>query len=155
MFEYRVTKYDPALRDGDAYTQGEWTAYSDIGRPFGGVVLTSDQYQRVEDAYVAAALDFLREAGVSALLAIGLENGGGSPASLIEGSMLSLEQLGDAIPRLLREEFWCRLEGSGAFVHVGYDYYKYVGVPQACPQAEQKAGRLGLFVEPCSSPYSQ
>jgi hypothetical protein len=55
--------------------------------------------------------------------------------------------------RVLREEFWCRLEGPEAFVHFGYDYYLYVGVPRACPEAEQATRRAGLFVESFRSPY--
>src|SRR5581483_7993875 len=97
---------------------------------------------RVEDAYVASVLAFLREAGLPTLTARDLQNPGGVPGAPVEGSVLSLGQVGEVIRGLLREEFWCRLEGTGEFVHVGWDYYMYVGVPRACPQAEQMAQQL-------------
>ena len=58
-----------------------------------------------------------------------------------------------AVGHVLREEFWCRFEGQDAFVHVGYDYYMYVAVPHAVPQAVLLAQQVGLFVEPFESPY--
>ena len=64
-------------------------------------------------------------------------------------------EVGEVVRRLLRAEFWCRLEGTESFVHVGYDYYMYVGVPAACPSAEASARQFGLFVEPFRSPYSE
>jgi len=47
----------------------------------------------------------------------------------------------------------CRLEGADAFVHVGWDYYMYVGVPRPCPAACRQANDLGLYVEDFASPY--
>jgi hypothetical protein len=155
VFEFRVTKYDPAYRDArDAYTRDEWTAVSDIGRDFAGVVLTEPEYQRVEDAYVAASLAFLREAGVLSLIVAGLENSARLPLPFSEGSVLSLSDAASVIRQVLREEFWCRLEEAGAFVHIGYDYHMYVGVTRPCPNAEGLARQLGLFVEPFRSPYT-
>lgn len=154
MNEYRVTKYDPALRDSSgAYTRDEWTSVSDIGRSFGGVVLTREAYRRVEDAYFEAALAFLREAAVATLTVRGLEGSGDSEVR--EGEVLTLDQAGELLRRLLREELWCRLEGESSFLHVGYDYYMYIGVPRPCPAAQALARRLGLHVEPFQSPYRE
>jgi hypothetical protein len=154
VLEYRVTKYDPALRDLDGrYLREEWTSAGDIGRLFDGVVLTREEYLRVEDAHVETVLAFLREAGCGCLLAVGVENHGGSPSAPAEADRQAGAQLGETIRRLLRGEFWCRLEGNGCFLHVGYDYYLYVGVPSPCPQAYLLASHLGLFVEEFASPY--
>jgi hypothetical protein len=156
VFEFRVTKYDPAHRDRrGAYTRDEWTSVSDIGRSFAGVVLTETEYQRVEDAYATAAVGFLRESGVPSLVVTGSENHAGVPLPFADGSPLGLAEVGEVVRRLLRAEFWCRLEGAGAFVHIGYDYYMYVGVPWPCPSAETLARQHGLFVEPFRSPYSE
>jgi hypothetical protein len=38
-------------------------------------------------------------------------------------------------------------------VHVGYDYYMYVAVSHAVPQAVSFAQQVGLFAEPFESPY--
>ncbi len=156
MFEFRVTKYNPAMRNAaGAYTRDEWTSICDIGRAFGDVVLTELEYRRAEDAYVTAAVAFLQEAGVRSLNVAGLENHAGITLSLHDGSALSLSEAGQVIRRLLREDFWCRLESKEAFVHVGYDYYMYIGVPKACPEAVNTARQNGLYPEPFQSPYHQ
>ncbi|KAL0630393.1 hypothetical protein Q9L58_010761 [Maublancomyces gigas] len=60
MFEYRITKYDPAVRrEGKQYT--EWTSVSDVGTAFDGVTLTRSAYEEVESAYIAAATAFFRK----------------------------------------------------------------------------------------------
>lgn len=75
------------------------------------------------------------------------------PLAFSDGTMLGLAEVGEVVRRLLRAEFWCRLEGAVAFVHVGYDYCMYVGVPVVCHGGVALAGQHGLFVEPFQSPY--
>lgn len=146
MFEFRVTKYDPAHRNRRGYfLLEEWICASQIGQVFGGTVLTEAEYRRVEDAYATAAVEFLREAEVPALSVAGLENHAGIALPLIEGESLGLAEIGGVIRQLLRGEFWYRLEGEEAFVRIGYDYYMYIGVPVECPAAVVIARRLGLF----------
>lgn len=61
MNEFRVTKYNPAFRDqSDAYTKVDGISFTQIVQTFSGVSLTSDEYERVEEAYVQAALSFLQ-----------------------------------------------------------------------------------------------
>lgn len=154
MFEYRITKYNPSFRspNGD-YTKVEWTSKNDIGLFFGGVALTAFDYQRVEDAYAEVAIAFLAEAGVRALRIKDFENHTDINA-FNNDDIVSLDQIGVVIRAMLREEIWCKLEGPRAFIHVGYDYYMYVGVPVAVITAQSIASREGLFVEPFQSPYS-
>lgn len=155
MHEYRVTKYNPALRGPTgAYSRNEWTSVKDIGRSFDDAILTLSVYQRVEDAYVSTALAFLTEAGLTSLNVEGLENTQGQPIACHEGDVLPVERIGDVIGRVLREEFWCRLQNTAGFVHFGWDYYMYIGVPHPCPTAEALALNLGLFVEEFDSPYN-
>ena len=156
MIEYRVTKYNPALRDASgAYLVDDWTLVKDIGRAFGGVVLTEGEYRRVEQAYINSAICFLRAGGLNSLTAEGIENPKGLALDFGEGSVLSLEEVGDVIRQILREEFWCRLECQGGFLHFGWDYYMYIGVPHRCPEAELLAEGLGLFPEEFPSPYKE
>jgi hypothetical protein len=156
VFEYRVTKYDPAFRDRvGRYLREEWTSFGDIGQSFGGVVLTCEEYLRVEDDHIETVSAFLREAGCGNLVAVGVENHRSCPAAPAEGDRLAGPRLEDAIRQLLRAEFWCRLEGDDCFLHFGCDYYLYVGVPSPCPQACLLASRSGLFVEEFASPYRE
>jgi hypothetical protein len=156
VFEFRVTKYDPALRDAHgAFTGNVWTSFSDIGMPFSGIPLTEEEYFRVEDAYATAATSFMRESGVPALTVAGLENHAGTPLPFGEATSLGPAEFGAVVRRLLRGECWCRLESVGGFIHIGWDYYMYIGVQRSCPLAEDVAQGLGLFVEPFHSPYHE
>jgi hypothetical protein len=158
MFEYRVTKYDPRLRDrSGAYRRDEWISPDQIGQTFGGVVFTAAEYQRTEDAYVAAAMAFLRESGCVSLRVVQLENSRPfqEPGILLSpGVTLCLADLERVCRLNLRGTIWCKLEDdAGRFIHFGYDYYMYIGVPTPCETAKALAPRLGLFVETFPSPY--
>ncbi len=56
---------------------------------------------------------------------------------------------------VLREDYvWCRLSGDdGFFVHLGYDYYLYIGLTRAPEQAVAATRRSGLHVDPFESPH--
>lgn len=83
----------------------------------------------------------------------GLENHRKFPLGFCDGSVFSIEQVSDLIRQILKGEVWCRLEGSGGFVHFGWDYYMYIGVPHRCLEAERLAKGLGLYPEEFASPY--
>jgi hypothetical protein len=152
--EYRVTKYDPALRDErGAFTRNEWTSIKDVGSSFDGIVLTEERYTEVERAYVEAAVAFLDEAGVARLKVENLESPRVNNLEFSDGQILSVDRLPHVLRRLLRGEFWCRLQGDETFVHVAWDYYMFIGVPIPCPSARAFATKLGLFVEDFLSPY--
>jgi len=156
MVEYRVTKYDPALRDAHgAYMADEWILFEQIGSAFGGVVLTEGEYLGVEQAYIDSAIAFLREGGINSLTVEGMESHKRLALEFGEGSVLSLEQIGDVVRQMLREELWCRFESDDGFVHIGWDYYMYIGVPHRCPKAELLAEALGLYPERICSPYKK
>ncbi|MCH7725619.1 MAG: hypothetical protein IH991_03935 [Planctomycetes bacterium] len=157
MHQYRVTKYDPKYRNrSGAFTRGDWIAVSDIGSTFNGVVLTAFAYLAVENAYVESALAFFAEAGVESLAISSLENHGNyanSDIPFADGHMCSLLEVADIARLNLRSSIWCRLVADNAFLHFGYDYYMYVGLPTPCPASIDFATRSGLFVEPFESPY--
>ncbi|MDP2304765.1 MAG: hypothetical protein Q8P18_01900 [Pseudomonadota bacterium] len=164
MNGWRVTKYHPARRDSlGRYLASDWTAISDVGRSFDGVVLTLQRYLSVEQAYVDTAMTFHSEAGSPQLVARDVEPD--RPPGVVfpgevpmeapaEGARLTPTQAAMTIRACLRELFWCRLEGAdgGCGVHFGYDFYMYLtGLPQA-PRTHAIARERGLFVESLRSP---
>jgi hypothetical protein len=154
MHQSRVTKYDPACRDSkDAYIKQEWTSFNDIGRSHGGVVLSKEDYLRVESAYIEIAKRFLAEDNSPYLHAVSVENHTDPARGPNENSLITDEDLPAVCRSVLREEFWCKLESEGRFLHFGYDYYMYVGVTSECPSSIAAASALGLYVEPFESPY--
>ncbi len=155
MHQYRVTKYDPAYRDElGCFTGDDWTSFCDIGSVHCGSVLSLAEYKSVEDAYVESALDFMGEAGIQSLSARGVENYGNLPFAPAEGAELEGAAIASVVRSILRDEFWCRLDGDASFVHFGYDYYMYVGVVSPCDGAIAGARNRGLFVEPFESPHT-
>jgi hypothetical protein len=147
MKEYQITKYDPQYRDSSGhYTRDEWTSYSDVGD-----LVSLEEYLATEKAYVDAAVALLRESGVDALQAVGVENHRGAASAPAEGATLREAEWPAAFRSVLREDWWCRFECPTGFVHFGYDYYMYVGVRR--PEGASIPELSRLFVEPCTSPY--
>jgi len=152
-YQYRITKYDPAYRDAAGhYTLDEWYLHSQIGEVFGGVTLTEKEYLQVESAYVTAALHFHDEAGQPNVFAVGVEDHKNLGAPM-EGALIPRELLPEICRAMLREEYWCRIEGGDFFIHFGWDYYMYVGASTPCPASLAQAQDLHLFPEPLISPY--
>jgi hypothetical protein len=152
LIEKPVTKYNPSHRNAaGGHASEEWTSFGDVGNK-----VTLEEYQEVEAGYIAAALEFLRESGLSGLRVAGLENPAEHAISFHEGTWLALDALEEAFRLVLREHLWCRFEDdSGAFVHFGYDYNMYIGVSRTSPLVIVGAERLGLFVEDFPSPYRE
>jgi hypothetical protein len=155
--QYRITKYNPALRDAHGAFKGDdWAACSDVGRAFDGVVLTHAEYQRVEDAYAFSVDKLLRAAKVQSLQLRRLEKRGNfKPPSFVKlGATLDVAHCAEFARLALREEVWGMLVSPGrAYVHFGYDYYMYMGLPAKCGQAVGEVLQRGLFVEQFRSPY--
>ena len=154
MHQYRISKYDPSLRSpSGAYRLDEWTSRADIGKTFGGVLLTEERYLCTEQAYLETAATFLGEAGITELKVVGLENHGQCPTAPLDGSSIKTEDVPVVLRSLLREDFWCKLECESAFIHVGYDYYMYIGTSVDCAGATAFAQGNRLFAETFKSPY--
>ncbi len=165
MIGWRVTRYDPARRDAQGrYVHPDWTSIADVGRSFGGEVLTFGAYLRVESAYVDTVVAFHAEQGSPALFARAVEPGPPAPPALrgealpappAEGAVVEPAQLPMLVRSCLRELFWCRVEAldGACSVHFGYDLYLYLAGRSEAPRTRALARGLGLFVEPFVSPY--
>lgn len=165
MLGYRVSKYDPEQREANgAFLLEDWTSASDIGRSIGGKTMTKQQYLAVEDKYVEAATQLLETAGIGALRISDLEvkTEGSDKRFEDDGLAKQCLQLRDdllvagrdletVVRGCLREYIWCRLAGpKESYLHFGYDYYMYIGLPKV-PSAA--AVPQGLFLERLESPY--
>jgi hypothetical protein len=167
-YNWRVTKYDPALRNPQGnYLGDDWASISDIGRSFAGKLLTYEDYFASETAYVEAAMGFMEAAGFSALQVKGLNNSRIGelkpgelrdialvPALVQSKTMLEGSGLADIIRMVLREILWCRLmRKSQLYLFFGWDYYMYIGSTSPSHKAIESARKNGLFVEEMISPY--
>jgi hypothetical protein len=152
--QWRVTKYNPAYRDtAGAYERADWTSIDDVGKIFQGTVLTQEEYARVEGLYVASAAQCVREAGIPGVTASSVEPRR-SKLVISDGMFVDTALLPAVLRELLRCTMWCKLEHDHEFyIHVGYDYYMYIGYVDDLPTSLESAARSGLFVEGCPSPY--
>lgn len=77
LFEYRVTKYNPQLRNARGIylksLEEEWTSYSDVGKVFEGKKLTYQDYIAVEDSYIQAIILFMNCLQIDSLTVESLE----------------------------------------------------------------------------------
>jgi hypothetical protein len=158
IYQYRLTKYSPEKRDqAGNYLEDEWTSFSDIGKTFDNKVFMEKEYYQVEDAYISVIMSFLDEAGIDKLSLTYLENTQGyqEPKLKIQvGREYTLQEVERLFRLVLREAIWGKFEGqSKAYVHFGWDYHMYLGLPVHCPNALSYAKEKSLFVEPFVSPY--
>mgnify|MGYP003386642869 CR=1 FL=1 len=140
MNSYRITKYDPKLRNRQGSFDGdEWTTVGDIGKQFETGLLTVADYLSVENRYVESVLFIWQCAGTPSLCITELESKnlkrkksqtqpelcdiatGTIPKN---GQMIEAPVLIEKVVRLILREFlWCKLEAkNGLFFHFGWDY---------------------------------
>jgi hypothetical protein len=164
MHTYRLTKYDPRRREPDgAYLKDDWTSIADIGQVIAGAIFTQEQYLAVEAAHVQTVIRLCHRAGVDSLSVSDLERRNTTLmrdlddgvlercSEVSNGMSVAQQQLEHVIRGCLREYIWCRLfDSAGSYIHFGYDYYVYVGLPEA---ADPGSIAPGLFLEECESPY--
>ena len=152
MKEYRVTKYNPKYRNEDgAYSRSEWTSYCDIGD-----LVSNKQYENVENSYIESALDFIEEQNIENMTITCIENEFSyteAGVTLEVGRKLNKNEIKNVVRSILREKYWAKLENKKSFIHFGYDYYMYIGVPNEPIQAMKRAKAKGLYVEEFTSPY--
>ncbi len=154
MKQYRISKYNPEFRNADGtYNLSEWTSYGDVGE-----IVSKEEYEEVENSYIESALNFLEEQNVSNLKITYLENKQEfkEPSVTLEtGVELNREQLKKVLKSMLREKYWAKLENDNSFIHFGWDYYMYIGVPKDPKMAKKYAESRGLYVEEFESPYNE
>ena len=117
-----------------------------------GDSVSLEEYERFEAAYLQSAIDFSTNWSAAGFTISGLEDHHEN-TQLVEGQQMTAGDIPSVLRSILRNEFWCRLENGDGFIHVGWDYYLYVGVPRVDRSIITAAQARGLFVEDFISPY--
>lgn len=168
---YRITKYDPALRDARGrYVPNHWTSVSDMGKPAYDPVLTLPAYLETEAAYINAIQEGIRQVGCQQLVVTKAEKyvtlaevktqlaSLGLPLTREEeelfqsfavGLPLTASQVPAAARLILREALWGEIasEDGSLTIEFGYDYYLYLTLPPLPRESIRRIETLGLFVE--------
>lgn len=119
-----VSKYDRARRSGEV---ADWTSYEDVGKCFGGRVLTEQEYRRVEDLYVSAVEDASISLGAGSFALKNVILGSPAPSWMGEvynGQVVDLSMALDLVRSMLRDgSISCVLESDVLCVSVETDFY--------------------------------
>ena len=162
MNYYRVTKYNPRLRDKKGhYTVNDWTSMSDIGQMFSDGILTKEKYEQTENSYVNAVNIILTKAGVSSLTVRDLEitediknlrlstEERNILSKIANNLCINLHEIECVVRMVLRELLWCRLcsDMDNIEIEFGYDYYMYVRCNTLDASTEKLLLKDNIFVE--------
>ncbi len=135
---WRISKYDPALRDeSNVYRRDEWTSAADIGRTHDGKTLDAETYRAVETAHVEAVRAFIDDAGVAALTVTSFQG-----PSERDYEYLETLSVPDS-PELARQM---------QQIHEGAELSGPVGTVAPSERAIARTRALGLFVEETRDP---
>lgn len=130
---FRITKYNPALRGSKNFgsDKDSWTSFSDIGKVFGGELLTIERYLEVENDYVGFYLNLLETHSIQELRLKELEIYDDEGNKWSSRSFVSSNEFNFVLRDMLREHSWGKLIGEGGLeIHFGYDLYTYLGVDE-------------------------
>lgn len=149
MQEFRVTKYNPAKRNdkGHYVNSDEWTEYSDVG-----LSVSLEEYEKIERAYINSAIEIIARSGIHSLKVIALQDQK-NKCEFNENAEVLTASLEPVLRALLRGDYWCRLETDQGFIHIGWDYYMYIGVTRVNETALCNTKNRGLYIETFVSPY--
>lgn len=153
MSSYRITKCKSDLLSNGKYPNDHWDSYFDIGKEFNGVILTEQEYCRIENNYISCITEILAAAGVRSLYIKTLEQYGKQRWK--NQQRISINNASNILRDCFRETCWCRLTAYQAYVHFGYDYLVYIGVNIPQKDVELICKKYGLYCKKYPSPYSR
>lgn len=126
-----------------------WTEISDVGERFNGIVLSSEEYLRVETLYIDAVARFAHDAGADGGFSVVFRGHQSPDFALSLGQEILRSDLAPIVRGNLRGDLDCALEDlSGTFqLEFGYDLYMRIAAARPCRQAVTDTVRAGLYVE--------
>ena len=143
----RISKYDENV---NVHTD-EWTSISDIGKKFKNKILTYDEYLLIENHYINCIEEIMTLASQTLFRVENLEKY--SKVQWTENQLININDMIKIVPDCLREKCWARLIGDNSYVHIGYDFYIYVGVSIDLSTIFKIVKNNQLYCKEMISPY--
>lgn len=143
---WRVSRYEEQLRGEPGWES--WTDLSDIGGRFNGIVLSEQEYLRVENTYISAVVRFAVATSASLFRVVSLAHQDANFA-LTPGQLVVRSDVGPIVRGNLRGELDCALDAVNGRLQIafGYDLYMYVGADIPCETAVAGAEEDGLWLQ--------
>ncbi len=167
MREYRVTKFDPRYRNEYGhFIRDDWTSYGDVGKVCNGILVTYENYLKIESQYVNTVVGVMNGIKMDEISLVGHERRHVKyndkkatkemkklNRSLIKRNAVYISEVPDLCRLILRGCTWVKMESRKMFVHFGYDYYMYIGLEEQYEHVMGEVKNSGLFFEEMESPY--
>lgn len=171
MKKYRISKYNPLLRDENGYYLiEEWSSYNDIGKIFNNKVFTKNDYLLCENKYFHAISLILSYYNVEEFIIDNLEVYFSKSKmktllqskgldftkedetiidSLYEGKILKVTDLHNYLKLVLRDCFWCKFKCKKYSIHfeIGQDFYIYICCNLINKDIINKCMDIGIYIE--------
>ncbi|PHZ84767.1 DUF7683 domain-containing protein [Paremcibacter congregatus] len=175
MQQYCITKYDKSKRDKNGTYPDDcdqWTESCDVGRHINGKKVQLRDYFRVEDRYIKAALALFDYADLPYLR---LTNAhlhdyqmeilrkknkhfhelSFSSIDFREDAIICRDEIPTVLKMIFRNLGEAKLEFQGKFfIHIGWDFYMYIGAHVSNNSLIEKIEEDGLYVLEWDSPYT-
>lgn len=156
---HEIVKYPPENYDKNGiYTCDEWTDYSCIGHKFNGIVLTKEEYLKVENSYIQCAKEIMQASGCSYLTIADIYKFGRHIKALSKFKYKTRIYPCD-FDMILRETLRGRIDCHMVNlrrkygVYTGYDYYMSVRTPLDWDALNEIVKSHGLYLDPRSNKY--
>lgn len=143
---WRVSRYEEQLRGYPGWES--WIHVSEVGDMFNGIVLSDEEYLRVENTYISAVVRFAvaTSSSLFRVLYVGHQN---ADFALTPGQLVVRSDVGPIVRGNLRGELDCALESDNGRLQIafGYDLYMYVAADVPCETAVAAAEEDGLWFD--------
>jgi len=157
--DYRISHYNELNK------KTQWTSVSDIIDE-NNLEETFSLYKRTEDKYINIFKKLLKENDIIKMGIYALERhrNKGIYKTILDKALLKrlklkngntylLEDTLEILKFCLREVIWCKFEWENIYIHIGYDYYAYIGGLEITRKCIEEEFRKGITIEEFKSPY--
>ena len=157
--DYRISHYNESNK------KSQWTSISDIVKE-NNFEKTFDLYKNTENKYINIFKKLLEENNVEKMKVYDLENyinnRKGIYKKLLDktylkniknGNEYPIKDILEVIRLCLREIIWCKIICENIYIHIGYDYYTYIGGLEIDKIFIEQELQKGITIEEYRSPY--
>ncbi|MGX7775704.1 hypothetical protein ACVV62_00770 [Streptococcus pluranimalium] len=151
-YQLSFSKYDSKYRNElGHYLRDDWTSIWDVGKVCEGVLVTLEEYERVENQYLKTLEEVAKLLDVDSFQIARLDKHDtdwtylGFPVEV--GATVTIEQFLILSRLTLREEIWVSFEHPDLWVNFALDYYAYLGFNRSSDAIHRIIEANSLFWE--------
>jgi hypothetical protein len=157
--DYRISHYTELNK------KTQWTSVSDVVEE-NNFEETFDLYKNTEDKYINIFKKLLNKNNITKMNIYDLEKNGNNAKGIYNklfdrkylykiknGDEYSIKDIFEIIRLCLREIIWCKIVWEDIYIHIGYDYYTYIGGLEISDKIIKEELENGITIEEYRSPY--